>query len=82
MDAVKFGQRVRQARVDAHYTRADLGKQLGLTAPFIGRIERGTRMMSVETMLQFCRLLHVSPEDLLIDSLTFLSNRPNPDTSP
>ena len=29
MDAVKFGQRVRQARVDAHYTRADLASSWG-----------------------------------------------------
>lgn len=79
MDAVKFGQRVRQARMDAHCTRADLGKHLGLTSAFIGRIERGTRMMSVESMLQLCRVLHVSPEALLIDGLTFLSNRQKPD---
>lgn len=80
MDAVKLGQRVRQARADAHYTRADLGKKLGLTSAFIGHIERGTRMMSVETLLQFCRVLQVSPETLLIDGLTFLSKPPDTDT--
>lgn len=79
MDSLKFGLKVRQARMDAHCTRAELGRQAGLTSAFIGRIERGVRMASVETLLQICRTLCVSPEDLLIDSLTFLSDPSEPD---
>lgn len=71
MDTVKFGQKVRQARRAARCTQAELARRVGLTSAFIGHIERGSRVVSIETLVLLCRALSISPESLLADSLTF-----------
>ena len=42
---------------------------IGISASFLGHIERGTRVASLETFVALCNELHVSPQYLLNQSL-------------
>ena len=62
MDYIALGQRVRRIRKQKGLTQEVLAEQVGISASFIGHIERGSRIASLETLLQLCRALAVSPQ--------------------
>ena len=61
----EMGQRLRQKRKELKLTQRQLANALGVTPGYIGHLERGTRVMSVEVLLMLCRELHVSPSWLI-----------------
>ena len=65
----ELGKRIRKERVDANMTQEELAKKAGISPPFVGHIERGTRKASVDTLVRLCNALKVSPRVLLQDSL-------------
>lgn len=65
MDYIAIGQRIRQARKKHKQTQEELAKQVGLSASFLGHIERGTRIMSLETLEALCKALLISADYLL-----------------
>lgn len=67
-----LGKRVRQARRQRGITQEILAEQVGISASFMGHIERGTRVASLETLVALCNALECSPDFLLCGSLTFL----------
>ncbi len=67
MDLISFGQRLRQYRQSAKLTQAELGEKAGLTPAFVGHIERGTRVLSVQSMVALCLALNITPNDLLAE---------------
>ena len=72
MSSVDFndlGARVRELRRANHLTQAELSEMCGVTPSFLGHIERGTRVASVETLVHLCNALKVSPQYLLSASL-------------
>lgn len=70
MDYKDFGSRVRAVRRQQSYTQEHLAEQVGISASFLGHIERGTRVASLETLVALCNVLNVAPEYLLRASLT------------
>jgi len=64
-----LGKRVKILRRQLHLTQEQLAEKLGLSASFLGHIERGTRAASLETVVALCNVLDVSPEYLLTASL-------------
>lgn len=69
MDYTTLGTRIKNMRQQKKLTQEQLAEQAGISAPFIGHIERGTRIASLETLVAICNALEVSPEYLLCDSL-------------
>lgn len=65
MDYIAFGQRIRHFRKHKCLTQESLSEQVGISASFLGHIERGSRIASLETLMHLCRALDVSPNDLL-----------------
>lgn len=65
MDYIALGQRIRRFRKQKCLTQEALAKHVGITASFLGHIERGTRILSLETLMGLCRALEVTPNDLL-----------------
>ena len=65
MDCSSLGARVRMYRREQNLTQEQLAEAAGISASFLGHIERGTRVLSVDTLLCLCRALHVTPNDLL-----------------
>ena len=69
LDYPAFGGRVRKARASKGLTQEQLGEACSLTASYIGHIERGTRVPSVDTLYKIAYTLNVSMDDLLLDSM-------------
>ncbi len=67
MDYITFGRRVRHFRQQLHLTQEQLAERVGVSASFLGHIERGSRVASLETVMQLCAVLGVTPNDLLAD---------------
>lgn len=66
---VEIGKRIRQARIEQSMSQEMLAEQCGISTSFLGHIERGTRKMSLETLVTLCSVLHISADYLLIDEL-------------
>ena len=69
VDYKDLGKRVRELRRKLDLTQEELAEQCGISASFLGHIERGTRVASIETLVGLCNLLHVTPQYLLSASL-------------
>lgn len=65
VDYAAFGKRVRFIRRCLDITQEQLAEKIGLTAAFIGHIERGTRIPSIETLYRLCLALGVSADYLM-----------------
>lgn len=70
IDYRDLGAKVRQLRRSMHLTQEELAEQVGISASFMGHIERGTRVASLETLVALCNVLHTNPTFLLSASLT------------
>ena len=65
LDYGKMGMRIRQVRKARGWSQDELAKKGGISMSFLGHIERGTRIMSLETFVGICDALDVSTEELL-----------------
>ena len=70
-----FGRRVRQQRIALQMTQEKLSERAGISLSFLGHIERGTRVASLETLVAICNTLNVTPEYLLSASLHTFDQR-------
>lgn len=65
MDYVLLGKRVRIRRQVLGFTQEGLAERIGVSTPFIGHIERGSRKLSVDTLYALCKVLETSADFLL-----------------
>ncbi len=70
VDYTDFGKRVRTLRRQQKLTQEELAEQLGISASFMGHLERGSRIASIETLVALCNTLKTSPQYLLGASLS------------
>ena len=70
LDYEAIGTRVRKHRKEKNLTQEVLAEQCGISAAFLGHIERGTRSLSVETLFRIAQKLSVSTDYLLFESQT------------
>ena len=64
-----LGARIRSVRRQMGLTQEQLAEQVGISASFLGHIERGTRVASLETFVSLCNALKAWPDELLKESL-------------
>lgn len=66
-DATKaqIGQRLREKREQAGYTREKLGELCSLSPRFIANVEFGDATFSLDSLMTVCRALACSSDDLL-----------------
>ena len=69
IDYAAMGGRIRSARQAAGLSQSELAEQCGLSVSFLGHIERGSRKMSLETLVAICEMLNLSADCLLQDEL-------------
>ena len=60
-----FGKRLKELRKEAGYTQQQLGDMLNLTKVSICSYENGTRMASIETLIDICNLFKVDLDFLI-----------------
>ena len=64
-DYTEIGMRIRQARKAKGWSQDVLAKQSGISMSFMGHIERGTRIMSLDTFVNICAALDADADELL-----------------
>ena len=69
MDYLDLGMKIRQLRRQKSLTQEQLAEIAGISPSFLGHIERGTRVASVDTLVALCNALQVTPNYLLSASL-------------
>lgn len=65
MDYKKIGMRIRQVRKAKGWSQDELANKCGISMSFLGHIERGTRIMSLETFGAICGALDTGADELL-----------------
>ena len=65
-----MGRRIKKARKDKKLTQEQLAEICGLSTAHIGHVERGTRALSLETLVKISLVLDVSTDYLLMDVVT------------
>ncbi len=74
LDFKNIGAKIRLERENLNLTREKLAELLDLSPYYIGQIERGERKMSVETLVNISKILHVSI-DYLLDNSCKIDNK-------
>ncbi|MBQ2953145.1 MAG: helix-turn-helix transcriptional regulator [Clostridia bacterium] len=65
IDYVAIGQRIRALRHTKNLTQADLARRAGMSVSWLSHIERGSRKLSLKTLLELCRAMSIRPSELL-----------------
>lgn len=79
IDYTHMGKRIMDRRKELHLTQEALAEQAGISASFMGHIERGSRIASLDTLLAICIALDVSM-DFIIGRADIRFARMLPDT--
>ncbi len=83
MNYKDLGARVKRLRRELNVTQEQLAEKVGISTSFLGHIERGTRVASLETFVALCNALNVSADDLLQGSIVSdASGTPSDDMNP
>ena len=69
VDYKDLGQRIRTIRRELRLTQEELAEKVGISASFLGHVERGSRVASLDTLVALCNTLKVTPQQLLAASL-------------
>ena len=65
LDYTGMGVRIRQVRKAKGWSQDALAKKCGISMSFLGHIERGTRIMSLETFVSICEALDADADEIL-----------------
>lgn len=65
LDYKKMGMRIRQVRKAKGWSQGELAKKCCISMSFLGHIERGSRIMSMETFANICNALDAGADELL-----------------
>ena len=65
----QLGKKIKAARESYKYTQFQLSYLIGVSQNFLGDVERGKKLPSLETLIKICNTLKLSMDYLLSDSL-------------
>ncbi len=71
-DLRTIGNKLLAARKKAAFTQAEVAEAAGLSDRTYADIERGGVNMRIETFLQICQALNVTPDDILTEEKTVI----------
>lgn len=77
MNGPALGAKIHEIRGKQHITSDKLAELCGVGPVHIRKIESGARVPSIYLFVQICKVLHVSPEYLLQDSLERMPAEPD-----
>ena len=69
MELDAIGRNIRKFRKERHLRQEDLAEKTGLSANYIGMVERGEKTPSLETLIRIINALRVSADVILSDVL-------------
>ena len=65
LNYIIIGERLKQARSHKKITQEDLAEKLGVSVPYVSRIERGSTSINLKRLSEICALLDVSEGEIL-----------------
>lgn len=65
VDYIRLGKLVRSRREELKLTQEKAAEKMNISVAFYGHIERGTRILSVETLYRLCTSLGLSADYLM-----------------
>ena len=69
-----LGRLIKERRMTQHFTQEKLAENIDKSTNYIGNIERGNDNPSLQVFVDICNTLCVSPNELLIDSITVVKD--------
>jgi len=70
VDKITLGKRLREARQKKGYTQHDLARIANVSDVYLGEIERGLKMPSLNSFIRLIEALNLSADYILRDELT------------
>ena len=70
LDKTVLGKRIREARLSKGYAQQGLDAKAGIGGMYMGGIERGVKMPSINIFIKIIETLEVSADSILRDELT------------
>ena len=70
MDKLSMGDRIREARKKKGLTQERLAEQLDISVEFVGQIERGIKLPSMQVFMRMIEVMNVSADYILRDSVS------------
>lgn len=70
MDKLSLGLRIRESRQKKNFSRKILAQKAGTGEVYLGEIERGLKMPSLDTFIRIVEALDISADYLLRDEVT------------
>ena len=70
MDKLTMGNRIKEARKNQKLTQEQLAERLDVSVEFVGQIERGLKLPSMQVFVKLIEALNVSADYLLRDSVS------------
>lgn len=70
MNKLTIGDRIKEARKKQGYTQEQLSERLNISVEFVGQIERGLKLPSMQVFIKLIEVLNVSADYLLRDSVS------------
>ena len=70
MDKLTMGDRIKEARKNQRLTQEQLAERLDISVEFVGQIERGLKLPSMQVFIKLAETLNVSADYLLRDSVS------------
>ncbi|WP_298736249.1 helix-turn-helix transcriptional regulator [uncultured Subdoligranulum sp.] len=67
MDWSSIGRNIRYYRLEQDLRQEDLAEAIGLSGNYIGMVERGEKIPSLETLVAILNVLHISADMVLTD---------------
>ncbi len=61
----KIGQKIRRYREQREMSQEELAWKIGISASYMGQLERGERNLNVDKILKIAKALKVDPSELL-----------------
>ena len=74
MDLVLIGKNIREKRVEKDLTLAKLAEKVGISTNFMGQLERGDAVASVQTLVDVVNALDVGMDYILDENLKCPNN--------
>ena len=71
MELESIGRNIRQYRLKKKLRQEDLAEQTGLSTNYVGALERGEKIPSLETLITIINTLGVSADMILVDVIDF-----------
>lgn len=76
VNKILFGKRIKDAREKIGLTQFELAEEIKISQNFLGDIERGIKLPSLDTFVKLANVLKMSTDSLLADSLNNILSEP------